>query len=91
MAVQERGYAPTSPRLIIIAYHLTPCTFADAPCMGLITAGTSPTCLLYWTHRLCRIQQHWVATLLWYKLTVLQHPPYDSDKRIDIVSVCRID
>ena len=23
---------------------LTPCTFADAPCMGLTTAATSPTC-----------------------------------------------
>ncbi len=37
----------------------TPCTFADAPCMGLRTAGTSPTYLFYWTHRTCLIQQHW--------------------------------
>ena len=26
----------------------TPCTFADAPCMGLCTADTSPTCLFHW-------------------------------------------
>ncbi len=45
MTMQGRGYAPTSPRLIMIAYHLTPCTFADAPCMGLRTTDTSPTYL----------------------------------------------
>ncbi|MFG6392210.1 MAG: DUF3990 domain-containing protein [Candidatus Amulumruptor sp.] len=33
----------------------TPCTFADAPCMGLRKTGTSPTCILYWIHCSCPV------------------------------------